>query len=62
MVAKPKQGTAGEGVVRVRSGRELEVAIQEMFSKWPDLVICPFYEIHAEYRAVVLDGKVCRLL
>eukprot|EP01083_Nonionella_stella_P018655 51897_1 len=58
VVAKPKQGTSGEGVVSVNSARELEATMQDMFAKWPDLVICPFYEIHAEFRAVVLDGKV----
>jgi glutathione synthase/RimK-type ligase-like ATP-grasp enzyme len=57
LVVKPNEGTGGEGVVRVRSARELEAAIHDGFARHRALALSPFHEIETEYRAVLLDDE-----
>ena len=58
LVVKPNEGTGGEGVVRVRSARELEAAVHKGFARHRALAVSPFHEIETEYRAVILDDDV----
>jgi glutathione synthase/RimK-type ligase-like ATP-grasp enzyme len=57
VVCKPNVGTGGSGVQRVRSRRELETAFQELHQRGYSLTMAPFYDVAAEYRAVILDGR-----
>lgn len=56
LVLKPNEGTGGDGIVRVRSPRELEVAAQRGFARYRSLALSPFLGLEAEVRVVVLDG------
>ena len=58
LVCKPKDGTGGEGISHVKTGRELETVVSEIFKKSNDVVLCAFKKIVTEYRVIVLDGHV----
>ena len=61
LVCKPNKGTGGNDVYHITNRLELESTVQKMFSKYQDLCLCPFYNIDAEYRAIVLDGEILLL-
>lgn len=56
-VCKPNGGSSGEGVVRVRTPRDLEQAAQEIFRLHRSLCLSPFYPQAEEFRVVVLQGE-----
>ena len=58
LVCKGNQGTGGNRVFRVHDQKELEEAFQRVHSSERGLAMSPFYEIDAEYRAIVLDGEL----
>lgn len=58
IVCKPVNGTGGNGVFLVKTITALEQAIHELFSKYRNICLSPFYEIKKEYRAVILDNEV----
>jgi len=57
IVAKPNQGTGGNGVYRIKSKRALEEAFQEIHGSERGLALSPFINIEKEYRLVVLGGE-----
>eukprot|EP00818_Percolomonas_sp_WS_P003399 CAMPEP_0117450982 /NCGR_PEP_ID=MMETSP0759-20121206/8762_1 /TAXON_ID=63605 /ORGANISM="Percolomonas cosmopolitus, Strain WS" /LENGTH=780 /DNA_ID=CAMNT_0005243547 /DNA_START=496 /DNA_END=2835 /DNA_ORIENTATION=+ len=61
IVVKPKEGSEGVGVARVTNQRELEVQVQNLFSRHRDFCICPFYDIASEIRCIMIDHK-CLLM
>lgn len=60
LVAKPNEGTGGLGVVRVTNQAQLEKAVLSIFQKGQSLSLSPYYDIHNEYRLIMLDGE-CQL-
>lgn len=56
VVCKPNQGSGGIGVYRARTPRELEYAVHRTLQTNPDVCLCPYLAIAAEYRVVMLDG------
>mmetsp|Transcript_89260 Transcript_89260/g.171165 ORF Transcript_89260/g.171165 Transcript_89260/m.171165 type:complete len:345 (+) Transcript_89260:102-1136(+) len=58
VVLKPLKGTGGFNVVKAKCWREVEGAVQHLFSAEYGLAICPYKEIVDEYRCIYLDGKV----
>lgn len=60
VVCKSISGSGGSDVFFCEDSRGLEQATQKIFTQKHGLVICPYYEIAAEYRLVMLDGK-CEL-
>ena len=58
VVCKQKDGSGGIEVYHVQTHRELEIAVQQLFSKHRDLVISPFKNIRFEYRVIVLNNEV----
>lgn len=57
VVVKPNEGTAGRLVLKVATPRELELAVERVFSSSMALVIAPFVEIEEEVRVVLLDDE-----
>jgi len=57
-VLKPLKGTGGIGVVKAKCWREVEGAIQTLFSEDYGLAISPYKRVVDEYRCICLDGKV----
>lgn len=58
IICKPNSGTGGTGLKIVEDECELEMAVNELFSKETTLCICPYYNIENEYRVIILDGTV----
>jgi len=58
LVCKKNDGTGGQGVYKAHDMLELETAVDNLFKTNRSIVILPYYEIDAEYRAIVLDGEV----
>lgn len=56
LVCKPNSGTGGTDLYLVENETELEVAVGEIFSRFPTLSLSPYYEIEDEYRVILLDG------
>lgn len=61
VVAKRNTGTGGYGVFLAKTLFELELAVNELFSRNLTLCLSPFVDIKNEFRAVVLNGEM-RLL
>lgn len=59
LVVKPNDGKAGVGVALCNNIDEVNAAVNNIFSKKNDCVICPYYDIDREYRSFYLDGEVC---
>ena len=57
LVVKPKEGTGGADVSHVKNGRDLELAINTLFNKSIDVVLCAFKKIHIEYRVLILNDE-----
>ena len=57
VVCKPNDGTGGYGVFCIRTQRELERAVQQLFTARRSICLSPFYSIDHEYRVVVLNGE-----
>lgn len=59
LVVKPNDGSEGMDIELCNTLREVEVAIQKLFSKGHASVsICPYYDIKTEYRTFYLDGEI----
>lgn len=58
IVVKPNTGTGGTGLIIVENEEELEIAVNETFSKTSTLCISPYYDISDEYRVIILNGEV----
>ena len=57
IVCKKNDGSGGNGVFKVETRLELEIAVENLFRNNRNLVISPYYEIEAEYRVIVLNNK-----
>ena len=61
VVCKPKDGTCGEGVHRIRPGnnaiQEMAAITHRLIEKNGDICVCPYVEIKHEYRLIMLAGK-----
>ncbi len=58
VVVKSNYGTTGEEVFYVDNKEDLLKKVDELLKVNFSISICPFYQIKAEYRAVMLDNKV----
>jgi len=58
LVVKPAEGNKARGVSLVRSKRQINRAINDLFITENEVVLCPFRDIKHEYRTVILNGKV----
>jgi len=59
VVVKPNEGTGGQGVFRVRTAGELEVAVLRILDRHRSLCLSPYENISGgEYRVAVLQGRV----
>ncbi len=59
LVVKPNHQCKGKNVALCHDLREVEIAIQKIFSQnETSLSICPYYEIKTEYRAFYLKGEI----
>jgi glutathione synthase/RimK-type ligase-like ATP-grasp enzyme len=58
VVLKPAESSGGHRVLHVTSPRELEAAVQALFTTERSLCLSPFYEASREFRVIVLDGEV----
>jgi glutathione synthase/RimK-type ligase-like ATP-grasp enzyme len=58
VVAKDNTGTGGYGVRRVRTARDLERAAYDLFQRTHAVALCPFADIEAEVRFVILNGTI----
>ena len=58
IVLKDNYGTGGNRVFFAADEEALYEAVKELLSRTAALSLSPYYEIEAEYRAVVLDGTV----
>jgi len=58
LVCKDNYGTGGNQVYLVHNARELEAAASQIFAVSQAMAVCPYEEIEAEYRLVVLDGEI----
>lgn len=59
LVVKPNDGSEGIGIELCYSLREVEVAIQKLFSQnHQSISICPYYNIKTEYRTFYLNGEI----
>ncbi len=58
LVCKDNYGTGGNQVYLVHNARELEAASSQIFTVSQAMAVCPYEEIEAEYRLVILDGTV----
>lgn len=57
LVCKPNQGSSGLDVFRVRNERDMQQAMQLLNRTKTGICLCPFYEIDAEYRIILLNGR-----
>ena len=57
IVCKKNDGSGGNGVFKVETRLELEIAVDNLFRNNRNLVISPYYEIEVEYRVIVLNNK-----
>ena len=55
IVVKPNEGTSGDGVFKVSTEPELELAVHRIFSSSLGLAISPYVAIDNEVRVVLLD-------
>ncbi|MBR0716364.1 RimK-like protein [Bradyrhizobium liaoningense] len=55
LVLKPNEGTAGRLVIRVTNARELQLAVEKIFTSSQALVISPFVDIEEEVRVILLE-------
>lgn len=58
VVVKSNYGTTGEEVFYVDNEEDLLKKVDELLKVNFSISICPFYQIKAEYRAVMLDNEV----
>lgn len=58
LVCKDNYGTGGNQVYLVHNARELEAAASQIFTVSQAMAVCPYEEIEAEYRLVILDGTI----
>ena len=58
VVVKPNCGAQGRDVCFCKTPLELEQAMHKIFLTEPDIALCPYYEIHTEYRVFFLNGHV----
>lgn len=58
VVVKSNYGTTGEEVFYVDKEEDLLKKVDELLKVNFSISICPFYQIKAEYRAVMLDNEV----
>jgi len=58
VVIKPLKGTGGVDVIKASCWREVEGAVQHIFSKEYGLAISPYKQVIDEYRCFVLDGEI----
>lgn len=59
LVVKPNNECEGKGIELCNNIKELEIAIQELFSQNHESIsICPYYDIKTEYRTFYLNGEV----
>jgi len=57
VVVKPNLGTNGQGIHYCDTIQLLEAATHAIFATSPDVAICPFFEIKAEYRVFYVNGN-----
>ena len=57
VVAKPNQGSNGNGVQLCENINQLEAAVHSLFAAGADVAISPFYNIKNEYRVFYLNGQ-----
>jgi len=58
VVVKPLKGTGGLDVIKAKCWRDLEGAVQSIFSREYGMAVSPYKKILDEYRCICLDGKV----
>lgn len=58
VVLKPLKGTGGLDVMKARCWREVEAAVQHIFSREYGLAVSPYKRIVDEFRCICLDGSV----
>jgi glutathione synthase/RimK-type ligase-like ATP-grasp enzyme len=57
IVLKPNTGTCGRGVYHITKESEILPVVNELFVSNYSISLCPFYNIKAEYRLIVLDNE-----
>ena len=57
LVCKPNQGSSGLDVFRVRNEHDMQQAMQLLNRTKTGICLSPFYEIDAEYRIILLNGR-----
>jgi len=58
VVVKPNKGAQGRDVFFCDTPFALETAVQTIFATEPDVALCPYHEVHIEYRVFYLNGRV----
>lgn len=57
IVLKPNCGLGGQGITHITSPEQFPSALAMAFSCSDSASLCPFYQIHREYRIIMLDGE-----
>ena len=57
VVAKPNQGSNGNGVQLCENINQLEAAVHTLFAAGADVAVSPFCQIENEYRVFYLNGE-----
>ena len=57
VVVKPNNGYHGKNVYLCKNQKELFASIYKLFIDNDSISICPYYNIHTEYRVFYLDGS-----
>lgn len=58
VVCKPINGVSGKDVFVARTRNEIDNICNELYTKYPTIVICPYFDITNEYRIIVLNGII----
>lgn len=57
IVLKPNHGLGGQGITHITSPDQFPDALTAAFASSSSASLCPFYQIHREYRIIMLDGE-----
>ena len=61
LVCKPNKGTGGNSIYKITKQRDLESAVQKIFSISNSICISPYYDIKKEYRIVAVRACLVSL-
>ncbi len=57
IVIKPRAGTCGRGIFRIKTEAELKTMVARSFEDIEEVCLAPYYKINKEYRQIILKGK-----